>query len=74
MEILRTPDERFENLEGYPFDPHYVNVPSGDGGLLRMHYVDEGPSDGPPVILVHGNPTWSYLWRNLIPVIADSSD
>ncbi|MEM7328575.1 MAG: haloalkane dehalogenase [Pseudomonadota bacterium] len=72
MEILRTPDERFENLEGYPFDPHYVNVPSGDGGLLRMHYVDEGPSDGPPVILVHGNPTWSYLWRNLIPVIADA--
>jgi haloalkane dehalogenase len=65
MEILRTPDERFENLPGYDFEPHYAEV---DG--LRMHYVDEGPRDAPPVLLLHGEPSWSYLYRKMIPVIA----
>jgi len=72
MEFLRTPDERFENLDGYPFTPNYIDVPDGEGGQLRMHYVDEGPRDGQPVVMVHGNPTWSYMWRRLIPRLADA--
>ncbi len=63
MEILRTPDERFEGLAGYPFKPHYVEV---DG--LRMHYLDEGR--GEPVLMLHGEPTWSYLYRKMTPVLA----
>ncbi len=67
MKTLRTPDDRFENLEGYPFAPHYLEVADPDGGSLRMHYVDEGPRDGMPVLLLHGEPTWSYLYRHMIP-------
>lgn len=62
MNILRTPEERFADLPGYPFEAHYVTV---DG--LRMHYVDEG--DGPVMLLLHGEPTWSYLYRFMIPPI-----
>jgi haloalkane dehalogenase len=64
MEILRTPDERFAALPGYPFAPRWVEV---DG--LRIHYVDEGPRDAPPVLLLHGEPSWSYLYRKMIPVL-----
>ena len=67
METLRTPDERFVGLDGYPFEPHYVEIQDGDGGALRVHYVDEGPPDAPPVLLLHGEPTWSYLYRRMIP-------
>jgi haloalkane dehalogenase len=63
MRILRTPEARFENLPDYPFEPNYAEV--GDG--LRMHYVDEGPKDGPTLLLLHGEPTWSYLYRKMIP-------
>jgi haloalkane dehalogenase len=69
MKALRTPDDRFANLPGYPFAPHYVEVPDGEGGSLRMHYVDEGPRDGAPVLLLHGEPSWSYLYRKMIPPI-----
>jgi haloalkane dehalogenase len=62
-QILRTPDERFRDLPGFPFAPHYVEV---DG--LRVHYVDEGPRDAPPVLLLHGEPSWAYLYRKMIPV------
>ena len=65
MEILRTPDERFADLPGYPFAPHYVEV---DG--LRIHYVDEGPRGAAPVLLLHGEPSWSYLYRKMIPIIS----
>ena len=64
MEILRTPDERFTDLPGYGFEPHYVEV---DG--LRIHYVDEGPASAEPVLMLHGEPSWSYLYRKMIPVI-----
>jgi haloalkane dehalogenase len=64
MEALRTPDDRFANLPGYPFAPHYTEV---DG--LRIHYVDEGPRTAPPVLLLHGEPSWSYLYRKMIPII-----
>lgn len=63
MEILRTPDERFADLDGWPYEPHYAEV--GDG--LRMHYVDEGPRDGQVVLLLHGEPSWGYLYRHMIP-------
>ena len=63
METLRTPDERFANLPGYDFSPHYTDV---DG--LRLHYVDEG--EGSPVVCFHGEPTWSFLYRKIIPQIA----
>jgi haloalkane dehalogenase len=64
VEALRTPDERFADLTGYDFEPHYLQV---DG--LRVHYLDEGPSDAPPVLLMHGEPSWSYLYRKMIPVL-----
>jgi haloalkane dehalogenase len=69
MNILRTPGERFSNLPGYPFEPHYVDVPDGQGGSLRMHYVDEGPRDAEVVLMLHGEPSWCYLYRKMIPVI-----
>jgi haloalkane dehalogenase len=71
MEVLRTPDEQFKNLPGYDFEPHYVEVPSGDGGSLRVHYIDEGPRDAAPVLLMHGEPSWAYLYRKMIPVLVD---
>lgn len=70
MEALRTPDACFEGLPDYPFAPNYVEVSDFEGRHLRMHYVDEGPRDGTPVVMIHGNPTWSFLWRKIIPVIA----
>ena len=71
MEVLRTPDERFVDLPGYAFAPHYLEVPRGDGsGTLRVHYLDEGPSDAAEtVLLMHGEPSWSYLYRTMIPAI-----
>jgi len=69
MEKLRTPDDRFASLPAYPFAPHYVEVPDTEGGELRVHYVDEGPADADPVLLLHGEPSWSFLYRKMIPVI-----
>ena len=69
MEALRTPDDRFDGLPGYPFAPHYAEVADGESGTLRMHYVDEGPRDAPVAPLLHGEPSWSYLYRKMIPVL-----
>jgi len=69
MKILRTPDHRFENLPGYPFAPHYTDVDDGEGGSLRIHHVDEGPAGGAVVLCMHGQPTWSYLYRHMIPLL-----
>lgn len=69
VQTLRTPDDRFENLPGYSFAPHYVDVADGDGGSLRVHYVDEGPADAEPVLLMHGEPSWGFLYRKMIPII-----
>ena len=68
MPALETPIERFENLPDYPFTPHYAEV--GEG--LRMHYVAEGPEEGEVILLLHGQPSWSYLYRSMIPVFVDS--
>jgi haloalkane dehalogenase len=66
VKILRTPDARFLNLAEYPFEPHYLEIEDG----LRVHYVDEGPKNGTPILMMHGEPTWSFLYRKMIPVFA----
>lgn len=72
MDVLRTPDSRFAELAGFPFEPHYVDVMAPDSPPMRMHYVDEGPRDGAPIVLLHGEPTWSYLYRTMIPPLVDA--
>ena len=64
--ILRTPDERFDNLKDYPFKPNYLII-----GNTRIHYIDEGPKDGQIIYLLHGEPTWSYLFRKMIPTLVN---
>ncbi len=66
MNILRTPESRFARLPDYPFAPHYYQVTPD----LRLHYLDEGPRDAAPVLMLHGEPTWSYLYRHMIPPVA----
>ena len=73
MHILRTPDSRFENLPGWSYAPHYLEIADADTGQeLRMAYVDEGPRDGATVLLLHGEPSWSYLYRHMIPALVAS--
>ncbi|WP_421934423.1 haloalkane dehalogenase [Phenylobacterium sp.] len=70
MQVLRTPDERFTGLADWPFAPHYAQVTDADGTELRLHYVDEGPRDGAVVLLMHGEPSWAYLYRRIIAALA----
>jgi len=72
MRISRTPDERFTNLKDFPFEPRYVEVQAAAGAQLRIHHIDEGPKDAETVLLMHGEPSWSYLYRKVIPIILDS--
>lgn len=72
MDALRTPDDRFADLPGYPFEAHYVEVSDGDGGRLRVHHLDEGPRDGEVVLLLHGEPSWSFLYRKMVPPLVDA--
>mgnify|MGYP001819676507 CR=1 FL=1 len=72
MDTLRTPDERFVDLPDYPFAPNYVDIDDTDGGTLRVHYLDEGPADGRIVLAMHGEPSWSYLYRKMIPPLVDA--
>jgi haloalkane dehalogenase len=65
MKLLRTPDERFASLPDFPFAPHYAEV--GEG--IRVHYLDEGEADAAPILLLHGEPSWSYLYRKMIPAL-----
>jgi len=67
MRMLRTPEDRFASLPGFPWPPRYADV-----GGLRMAYVEHGPADGPPVLLLHGEPSWSFLYRTVLPVLADA--
>ena len=66
MKTLRTPDHRFAGVTGFDHEPQYAEVADGDGGTLRMAYVEAGPEDGPVVLLLHGEPTWSFLYRTVI--------
>ncbi len=72
MQTLRTPDERFADLPDWPYAPHYVEVDDGEGGSLRIHHVDEGPADAAPILLMHGEPTWAYLYRHVIPSLVEA--
>ena len=65
--VYRTPDERFEDLPEYDFKPHYREIAD-----YRIHYLDEGPRDGEPILLLHGEPTWSYLYRKMIPILTEA--
>jgi haloalkane dehalogenase len=67
MKVLRTPDERFASLPDFPFAPHYADVAAEAGTRLRLHYLDQGLRDGAPVLLLHGEPSWCYLYRKMIP-------
>ena len=69
VDVVRTPDERFVDLPGYAFEPHYAMVTARGLPPVRMHYVEAGPPDGEVVLLLHGQPTWSYLYRTVIPVL-----
>src|SRR5919106_1904232 len=71
MKVLRTPDERFEGLPGYPFEPRYIDVQTSKTPL-RLHYIDAGRTDGVPIILLHGQPSWSYLYRMMTPKLAEA--
>jgi haloalkane dehalogenase len=70
MRILRTPDDRFAGLPRFPYRPRYAEVPDQDGGTLRMAYVEAGSPDGPVVLCLHGEPSWSFLYRHVIRVLA----
>jgi haloalkane dehalogenase len=72
MNALRTPDDRFSALPDFPFAPRYVDVDDGGGGSLRVHYLDEGPPGAPAILLMHGEPSWCFLYRKMIPVIVDA--
>lgn len=69
MQALRTPDERFANLPGFNFSPHYLQVDDCEGGELRLHYLDEGAAEAPVVLMLHGEPSWCYLYRKMIPLV-----
>ena len=72
METQRTPEHRFAGLTGFDHEPQYAEVPDGEGGTLRVSYVDAGPADAPIVLLLHGEPTWSYLYRHVIDSLTRS--
>ncbi len=72
MKTLRTPDECFVGLPGYDFAPSYAEIANSEGGILRVHYLREGDESAPVVLLMHGEPSWSYLYRTMIPVLTRS--
>lgn len=74
MKVLRTPDQAFAAINDFPFKPHYHEISdAGDGTKLRLHYIDEGPRDAPIVLMMHGEPSWSYLYRHMIGPVAETN-
>ncbi len=72
MQILTSDPARFADIPDYPFAEHWVTIDLGEGHSGRMHYLDEGPQDAPPVLLFHGEPSWSFLYRKMIPLLVDA--
>src|SRR3546814_18186651 len=72
MQTLRTPDEAFDGLPDFPFEPHYDEVDDGEGGTLRIHHLDEGPPDPSPVLIMHGDLTWCDLSRHVTTTLGDA--
>jgi haloalkane dehalogenase len=70
MQTLRTPDERFARLPDFPYLPRYCEVDDSEGGSLRMSWIEDGPKDADPVLMLHGEPSWSFLYRRMIPIVA----
>ena len=71
MQTIRTPDTRFDDLKDYPYKPNYVEINDGEGSTLRVHYLDEGPKNSNPILLLHGEPSWRYLYRHMIPILVE---
>ena len=69
MQTVRTPGDRFDNLPEFPYAPRYCEVPDDDGGVLRVAWVQDGPESADPVLMLHGEPSWSYLYRKMIPIL-----
>lgn len=72
MRIRKTPDHHFEHLPDYDFAPHFVTLDDQEGGHLDMHYIEYGPADAQPVVMIHGNPTWSFMWRKVVRALGDA--
>ncbi|HEU4361692.1 MAG TPA: haloalkane dehalogenase [Mycobacterium sp.] len=70
MQKLRTPDDRFADLPEFPYQPHYCDVDDDDGGTLRLAWVQDGPDQADPILMLHGEPSWSFLYRKMMPVLA----
>ncbi|AFM19605.1 putative hydrolase or acyltransferase of alpha/beta superfamily [Mycolicibacterium chubuense NBB4] len=70
MQTLRTPDERFADLPGFGYAPHYADIADGEGGKLRIAWVEDGPAHAAPVLMLHGEPSWSFLYRRMMPILA----
>ncbi len=69
MQTLRTPDDRFDDVPDFPYAPRYCEVSDGEGGALRVAWVEDGPEGADPVLMLHGEPSWSYLYRKMIPIL-----
>jgi len=69
MQILRTPDDRFDDVPDFPYAPRYCEISDGEGGALRVAWVEDGPKDADPLLMLHGEPSWSYLYRKMIPIL-----
>ncbi|SPM30011.1 haloalkane dehalogenase [Mycobacterium terramassiliense] len=72
MQTLRTPDDRFDDVPDFPYAPRYCEIPDGEGGALRVAWVEDGPRDADPVLMLHGEPSWSYLYRKMIPILVSA--